>query len=105
MVASRNVGCFLRLTWPSVHPSAFLVTHAESRYFQRNAIRTGCKPSLVMHGTSLNPLFIVDNHQNSFSRAFYLHVYGSSPQSESLEQVTLEGESRVSYKTIRTILS
>ena len=33
VVASRNVGCFLRLTWPRVHPSAFPVTHAESRYF------------------------------------------------------------------------
>ena len=65
VVASRNVGCFLRLTWPSVHPSAFLVTHAESRYFQRNAFRTGCKPSLVMHGTSSNPLFIVDSWEIS----------------------------------------
>ena len=33
VVVSRNVGCFLRLTWPRVHPSAFPVTNAESRYF------------------------------------------------------------------------
>ena len=31
VVASRNVGCLLRLTWPYVHPSAFPVTNAESR--------------------------------------------------------------------------
>ena len=31
VVASRNVGCFLRLTWPYVHPFAFPVTNAESR--------------------------------------------------------------------------
>ena len=35
-----------------------------------------------------------------YSPAFHLHVYGSSPQSESLEQATLEEGLRVSYKTI-----
>ena len=39
-------------------------------------------------------------NQNPYSPAFHLHVYGSSPQSESLEQATLEEGLRVSYKTI-----
>ena len=32
VVASPDVGCFLRLTWPRVYPSAFPVNNAESRY-------------------------------------------------------------------------
>ena len=44
-------------------------------------------------------------NQNPFSPTFHLHVYGSSPQSESLEQATLEDGLRVSYKTILAIIS
>ena len=44
-------------------------------------------------------------NQNHYSPAFHLHVYGSSPQSESLEQATLEEGLPVSYKTILAITS
>ena len=44
-------------------------------------------------------------NQNPYSPAFHLHVYGSSPQSESLEQAILEEGLRVSYKTIFAIIS
>ena len=86
VVTSPNVGCFLRLTWPCVHPSAFPVTHAESRYFQRNAIRTRCKlnyPLLCIASIKIHFLQqiaekslarVAHYHQNSFSRAFHLHV-------------------------------
>ena len=45
----------------------FCSSSAESRYSQRDAIRTLCKPPVVMHGINLNPLFVVDSCEISCS--------------------------------------
>ena len=68
VVASRNAGCFLRLTWPCVHPCISSDScRIKILIARRYPYSLQIKLPLVMHGINLNPLFIVDSWEISCS--------------------------------------